>query len=366
MTSMVTSQIGSITQNEVEKYLQHNVDFAKEYVVSFLTNSPEFTEEFFITYADMELFQKWYDQKVNLRLNRPASYREVKRLNSIPYTAASDESMLLKPDGENRDDKYNTKTLPNMANLFKYFEFGDRRRSEPFTNDVNKINNSDEPLDTIKEDSSLRCLSRSNSVASNQPQRYRTSSLLSNIDENNNNDKKKIGKELRFIPSEPSHGKPFLRKAQSEPTYNKKNLSHLIRSSVYSGAGNMVNNQINIENHLGLRESGQASFLVEILKDISKDLSLSLTCYKILKNLGFMLNVEKASIYLVKQDSDLLQLFLRDVSITDSVRKDSLSMSLSKAEEVPLGKGIIGKVAMNGCSLIANNIRDVSDVMLCY
>lgn len=359
-----------LSKYDVEVFLQQNAEFTKQIVLQYLQKNPEFTEEYFITSATMDLFQKWYDQKINLRLDRSPTHQKVfKRTNSSPFTLnlqVEDESVFHEesPPGKlTRNPVYNNNTLPNMANVFQYIDMTstvNRRRSEPGKNEVKLMSsNSEESLDTIDENAPVRS-TRSNSVSSPQG-RYRTISL----DENNNHTTN-LRDEILALPSEQSNGKLHLRKAQSAPAY-KKNLSHLIRSSVYSGSAGHNNKHINnIENPVELKDPSETNFLVELIKDVSKDLSLPHTCFKIITNFGFMLNVEKASMYIVRTVNGrrVLKLLLNEVTIPDGMRKDSFSCPVNKCSspEVPMGSGIIGHVASLGCSLIVNNVKQVTDI----
>lgn len=263
---------------------------------------------------------------------------------------------------------------------------------------------SEECLDTIEEDVIVPRCGRSSSMVLPQETRYRTMS----VDGNNNinipnisNKNTATAKSMMNVncyeealmvlsniaPSSATgahdandnataNSKPHLRKAQSAPTYKKK-LSNLICSSVFSGAATGPagkSKHIKVENHTSLREFGESNYIVEIIKDISKDMSLSKVCFKIIVNLGFLLDIEKASIFIVRAAADscssdgkqrVLKLLLDDVSIAKGVRKESLSSSLSKQPRlVPIGSGIVGHVAETGESLLVNSIAGVSWVFI--
>lgn len=355
-----------LSKYDVETFLQKNAEFTKQVVLQYLQKNADFTEDYFIANATMELFQKWYDQKINLRLNRsPQHHKVFKRMNSSPFNAnMQDDSSIFHEDSRlHKSVEYNNSTLPNMANVFQYIDIAsNRRRSEPGNNEVKKLmsSNSEEYLDTIDENTPVRSI-RSNSVSSSAQGRYRTISL----DENNNHID--LRDEVIALSSEQSNGKPSLRKAQSAPAY-KKNLSHLIRSSVYSGSGHN-NKHINIENHMGLKDSSETNVLIELIKDVSKDLSLTQASFKILTNIGFMLNVEKASMYIVRTVSGqrVLKLLLNEVIIPDGIRKDNFSCAVkcSSSAELPIGKGILGHVASLGCALVVNEVEQVSKKCYC-
>ena len=356
-----------LTEYEVELYLKQNAEFARQFVFTYLKTNLEFADEF---------FQKWYDNMIGLtRLHRKPHKRLNKKtdnhkreLDSNFMTSLHDDCHVFEDEEEVEQEVldnsgkiiYNDTNLPNMTNLDTYMDGpnSSRRRSDPASSDAIKklirCGNSDDGLDTIDENTVSSRTSRSNSLESG---RYRTVSL----DENSN--LQEAIELLRLPATDPQQtGKPYLRKAQSAPTY-KKNLSNLIRSSVYSGSG--FCKQINVENYSVLRETNESHYLVEMIKDIAKDMNLTKVCFKILVNLGFMLNVEKAAIYLVHtvNEKKVLRLLLNDVSIAKGTRKESLSSSVSKKpQSIPMGSGIVGHVAETGQSVIANDVSTVKNL----
>jgi len=362
-----------LTQYEVELYLKQNAEFARQFVFTYLKTNLEFADEF---------FQKWYDNLIGMtRLHRKSRKRVGDRTDYHKHPRDLDPNFMnsLYDDCQVFEDDccdgneeeildnsakitYNDTNLPNMTNLDTYIDGpnSNRRRSDPASSEaIEKLircGSNEKGLDTIDENTVSTRSSRSNSlVLPQESSRYRTVS----IDENSN--LKEAIELLRLPATDPQQtGKPHLRKAQSAPTY-KKNLSNLIRSSVYSGSG--LSKHINVENHAVLRETNESHCLVEIIKDIAKDMSLTKVCFKILVNLGFMLNVEKAAIYLVHtvNDQKVLKLLLNDVSIAKGIRKESLSSSVSKRPQlIPMGSGIVGHVAETGESVIANDVSTVN------
>ena len=351
-----------LTHHDVELYLKKNPEFTKKFVYKYLSSHLDFADEF---------FQAWYDNMIGLSLKRGS--RKATSNGNINTSLSDDSAFFVDEEEEevynNHDHHQYSLTENNVT----------RRRSDPITNnntsntnnnnndinsDIKKLivrSGSEECLDTIDEDVVTRA-GRSSSMVLPKEARYRTTS----VDDNNN-----LGNSidaLKLPANNPSvrANKPHLRKAQSAPTYKKK-LSNLIRSSVFSGAsGSGGSKHINVENHTELRELNESHYIVKIIKDISKDMSLNNVCFKILVNLGFLLDIEKASIFLVQQSSNskdkkILKLLLDNVSIAKGVRKESLSSSLSKQPQiVPIGSGIIGHVAETGESLFVNSISSVS------
>ena len=314
-----------------------------------------------------------------------------------------------------------TTTINNNNNITTSSSNNNTTNKNVINGDINKKlvgrSGSEECLDTIDEDVVTRT-GRSSSMVLPKEAKYRAMS----VDSNNN---KHLGASIESLllksnttanatnitastRTTTGANKPHLRKAQSAPTYKKK-LSNLIRSSVFSGSSNNSGStsgtsngskHINVENHTALRELNESHYIVEIIKDISKDMSLTKVCFKILVNLGFLLNIEKASIFIVHEQSSSssintntnnnnnnnnnnttsntnnnnnssssnnkdnkksLKLLLDSVSIAKGVRKESLSSSLSKQPQVvPIGSGIIGHVAESGESLVVNSISSVS------
>ena len=426
-----------LTHYDVELYLKKNPEFTKKFVFNYLSNHLDFADEF---------FQTWYDNMIGLSLNRggggggggrsksPASSGSgvnftTRMSNDSAFFAEEDEEEENEMEGNevyHQNGRHHSQQHSSSHGIGNEKNTTRRRRSDPITittsssssgnntttsnnQKITNINNttingdinkkpmgrsgSEECLDTIDEDIVTRT-ERSSSMVLPKEAKYRT--ML--VDSNNNNSKI-LGTSIEslLLKSNTANAtnnqsmraaaaadKPHLRKAQSAPTYKKK-LSNLIRSSVFSGSSTSGggSKHINVENHTELRELNESHYIIEIIKDISKDMCLSKVCFKILVNLGFLLNIEKASIFIVHEESSIsttnnttsknttnannkdnkksLKLLLDCVSIAKGVRKESLSSSLStQPQTVPIGSGIIGHVAESGESLVVNSISSVS------
>lgn len=337
-SAKMVSSPQNITKHDVEAFLQANEIFTRDFVTKYLKSNPKFVDEYFLSYASMELFEEWYDKQVNLKLNRSRN-----KISKTPFNTSINEDGVYKIDTP-AEGGTTERCLP-----YKDTGFHSRRKSEPIKKDGKKRNGG-ESSDKITELNSIRSLRKSHTLPKTK---YRTIS----IDDNNNSneyDEDPTTMSMKFNLD--INSKPFLRKAQSAPTY-KADLSQLIRSSVYSGSP--TNKHINVENRMILKESDEQNFLVEIIKDVSKDLSLHRTCFRIVVNFGFMLNIEKASIYIMYKDNDssVLRLELQHVTIEDGVRRGSLSRKFESSTDVPFGKGIIGYVASTGESLLCNDVK---------
>jgi hypothetical protein len=111
------------------------------------------------------------------------------------------------------------------------------------------------------------------------------------------------------------------------------------------------------DGHQSVPSSERDKFL-ELVRDISSDLDVSVLSCKILSNVAILTSADRCSLFLVKGTGKnralVAQLF--------DVRKNSVVPELDNQTEVriPWGKGIIGQVAISGNGITVPDAYEVT------
>jgi len=111
---------------------------------------------------------------------------------------------------------------------------------------------------------------------------------------------------------------------------------------------------------------GDTDFLLEMIKDISYELDLNTLSEKILENIKFLLNADKASLFFVCHTRKCLASFKYDTYTGCSVdhlnsKENETNLAAQYFEmEVPFGQTILGHVAQTGNLVNIKNVKQVN------
>ncbi|XP_047136908.1 dual 3',5'-cyclic-AMP and -GMP phosphodiesterase 11A isoform X1 [Hydra vulgaris] len=322
-------------ENKISHYLNTNKEFTNQFVINYLHSNTEFAEQYFIKYASMDLIEKWYDVQMTDKIKGSRRKVSTNSINDFegevfPVSKVSLESnpeLEIENNGSD-SNKYPTSIL--------------RRKSEPYRPDVKM-----EYLNPSSNEDALNsnCLSPKLRVLSNK--KHRTKSDDDIICDNQSN------KKYEFIKDE-----------ETDSRCKTRNLLRFIQSSVYSGSASA--RLVNFENRMQKRQICEHDVMFDVLTDITTDLSLNRTCLKIVLNFGFLLNFDKASLYLVEKNEsgNFLKQKIHNVNIDEHVGYESFSFP--GLLEIPFGKGLIGQIAVLGESFICNDLSKCTQLDQLY
>ncbi|XP_078661084.1 dual 3',5'-cyclic-AMP and -GMP phosphodiesterase 11A-like isoform X1 [Branchiostoma floridae x Branchiostoma belcheri] len=136
------------------------------------------------------------------------------------------------------------------------------------------------------------------------------------------------------------------RKANSLPPNPSNILSMLLKSNVRLPRVNSKD----IEDKRRLKAENEREFFLEIVKDMANDLDLTSLSYKILVNVGILLDADRCSLFLVEGPKGRRELVSKvfDVHAGTNVMPGYVGDNVVR---IPWGMGIIGYVAEHGVQL---------------
>ena len=318
-------------ETKITNYLDSNKEFTNQFVTNYLNSNTEFTEQYFIKNASMDLIEKWYDVQMTDKIKGSRRKVSTNSVTDFEGEVFPVHKISLESNSESgiENRSFDTYTYPTSIL---------RRKSEPYQSDPN--------MDYLNPSSDRNVLSSS-----------RLSPKLRAL--SNKKHRTKSDDDIVCEKNQSNTSYEFIKAEEETATRCKtRNLLRFIQSSVYSGS--VSARLINVENRIQQRQICEHDVMFEVLTDITTDLSLKRTCLKILLNFGFMLNIDKASLYLVEKNESgsILRQKLLNVRIDEHVRKESFSCP--SLLEIPFGKGLIGEVAAIGGSFICNDLTKVS------
>ncbi|RUS86057.1 hypothetical protein EGW08_006211, partial [Elysia chlorotica] len=105
-----------------------------------------------------------------------------------------------------------------------------------------------------------------------------------------------------------------------------------------------------------LRRMSEEELFMELIRDISSELDVTVLCHKILQNVSILTNSDRGSLFLVRGSRDSKFLVSKLFDVTESSTLEQSVHTVANEIVVPFGVGIAGNVAQSGEAI---NINDV-------
>ena len=336
-------------------------------VENWLNENSSWFEAYAMENLNLKLVEKWLkmnDKKIckchENRSLKPLSFESINQISLNNSHDTNDSSIKIKLDSEPTNNE--EEILSKLHHSHSYTcVIHNRRISNNNRNyhrsDAYKMLSSTEELsseDESKENASNKQITMSTHF--NQFPPLFTPNVNNNYNNNNNNNS--FVRRSNFFS---------MRKHHSLSTSNSISNLNLLKY--------LIETKIKLPSHLNQHffpdklkltseRVGDTDFLLEMIKDISYELDLNTLSEKILGNIKFLLNADKASLFFVCHTRKCLASFKYDAysgctadHLNSKINEDLAAQYFEM--EVPFGQTILGHVAQTGNLINIKNFKQV-------